>query len=439
MTLRLRLTLFYTLLVALVLAASGLGLYLLLARSLHRSLDASLREAADLLNALVQNEDGTPSLKPEHEETTLKLPADLVAMIIDSAGRKVDQLGRSPSGPVVSPLGFSNWEDWRIYAQPISGGRLLTLRRRDGVMESLRRFTKSFLFLAPVAVALAFLLGYSLAGRALAPVGKLTSAAHDLASRHAWRERLPEPERQDELWRLAQGTNSLLAALEQVIESERRFTADAAHELRTPLTALRGRLEKALEEAPDKRTATALGKALEASDDIFGLVEKLLMLARAEAGQGLTPERLAVDEVAFENAESLRPLFYAKGLALELELPEAPAWVKGDRIALGLAVHNLLENALKFTSQGKVIVRVEGSRTVVTLTVEDEGLGIPEGALSRLFDRFFQVDVRHRRTGSGLGLALVKTIATWHGGTVRAENRLEGGARFTFEIPASYI
>lgn len=434
-TLRLRLTLFYTLLVALVLTASGAGLYLLLARNLTANLDSSLLEASRLLSAFIENEDGKLSLQQEGEGVP-QLRADLAAAVLDARGKLTSSLGRVPAELPAPPAGFSTWQGWRVYAEPVSGNTLLTLRELEAVNAPLEGFVASFALLAPLAVLTAFALGYLLAGRALAPVDRLTRAAYDLARRRAWRERLPEPERRDELWRLAAASNALLGSLEEVIEGERRFTADASHELRTPLTVLRGRLESALEIAAGPKIRSALRKALSAADDLLTLIEKLLLLARTEVGQAAPAERVALDELAFEVAEALRPHFDEKGLALGLELPEAPAEVLGDSTALGLLVSNLLENAGKFTTQGQVTLRIERGQRV-RLTVEDSGPGIPEAALPHLFERFYQADVRHRRGGSGLGLAIVASIARWHGGRVSASNRPGGGARFLLELPAA--
>ncbi len=430
MTLRLRLTLFYTLLVALVLAASGLGLYLLLSRSLHAGLDRSLREAADLLGRLVEREDGTLAFDQDEQ-----LRAGLVALLLSPQGQRLDSLGRVPDELPTLSEGVSSWDDLRVLVQPLPEGSLVVLRDAEPVEDSLESFSESFFLLAPLAVLAAFVLGYALAAQALRPVDKLTRDAYSLAQRRAWRETLPEPEHKDELWRLARATNTLLGALAQVIEAERRFTADAAHELRTPLTVLRGRLEQALERAQDAKSRTGLEQARAASDDLLELTETLLLLARAEAGQGLDSQPVALDEVAFEVAEGLRPRFEEKGLTLTLELPDEPLRVLGDRVALGLVVRNLLDNALKFTAEGEVRLTVRRVSGQASLVVSDSGPGFPEAALPHLFERFYQADVAHRRTGSGLGLALARSLARWHGGDLEAENRLEGGACVTLCLP----
>ena len=433
MTLRLRLTLFYTLLVALVLGASGVGLHILLVRGLYRSLDENLQQAASLLSGFMEQEDGVPKLQPE-SEIVPQLSADLVAVLVGSNGQILDSLGRVPTPLPQIEAGLSTQAGWRVWSEPLQGVTLQTLQDTRSITESVRRFDFSFAVLAPLAVLLAFGLGYLFSGQALSPVRHMTDAALALATRRAWGERLPEPENQDELWRLSQATNTLLAALADVIESERRFTADAAHELRTPLTVLRGRLEQATEKTQGSSAQPSLKAALTASDDLLALVEKLLLLARTEAGQGFHREPVLLDEIALETSDLLRPLFAEKGLGLELSLSEE-VQVEGDRVTLGLLVRNLLENALKFTAAGQVGITVEAQGARARLYVCDSGPGIPERALGHLFDRFYQADVRYRQQGSGLGLALAQSIAVWHGGTLEAQNRLEGGAVFRLELP----
>jgi two-component system, OmpR family, sensor kinase len=433
MTLRLRLTLFYTLLVAVILAASGGALHFLLRRNLYQSLDSSLRESANLLSVLADNETGV--LKLSNEEGKLQLPTDLTALLFDQNGVLLSSLGRVLATQPPLKLDISTWDKWRLYGEKVQGATLVVLRDVEGVEESLRQFDSSFLLLSPLAVLLAFVLGYALAGRALSPVTSLTKAAYDLAQRRAWRETLPEPKQKDELWQLAKATNTLLGTLASVIETERRFTADAAHELRTPLTVLQGRLEQALERNRDIDLAPLLNKSKTALEELLSLVEKLLLLARTEAEQGLTKEAVDLGEVVFKTSEMLRPRFEEKRLQLKLGLPDAPILVQGDCVALTVLVRNLLENAYKFTERGEVNLTLRQKNQQVILIVEDTGAGIPEEALPHLFERFYQADVRHRRQGSGLGLALVQSITSWHGGSVVAENRDVGGSRFIVSLP----
>lgn len=434
MTLRLRLTLITTLVVALVLAASGIGLHLLLANRLQAGLDDSLRQAGGLLLTLVKQDEGQPQLHEEGERPP-SLRADLNALLVSDTGRVLDHLGSLPATLPRVVTGFSTQGDLRVYSEPVGSWAIITMRDLAGVSDSVARFDLSFALLSPVALLFAFGLAYGFARQALRPVDRLTRGALDLAERRAWRERLPTPARHDELWRLSQATNTLLGTLAEVIESERRFTADAAHELRTPLTVLQGRLQKALDLDDPVRVRDSLTKALAASRDLGGLVETLLSLARSDAGQNPPTERVAMNELARDVVERLRPRFLEKGLGLNLDLPTTEVPVLGDANTLDLAARNLLENALKFTLSGCVTLQLKIDGDTVSLAVLDSGPGVPEAALPHLFERFYQADVRHRRTGSGLGLALVESIVTWHGGQVRAGNRAEGGAHVGFSLP----
>ena len=173
MTLRLRLTLFYTLLVALVLAVSGVGLHILLARGLYRSLDESLQQAASLLSGFMEQENGTPQLQPE-SEIAPQLSSDLVAVLVGANGQILDSLGRVPTPPPQIVPGLSTQAGWRVWSEPIQGATLLTLQDTRSIAESVRRFDFSFLVLAPLAVLLAFGLGYLFSGQALTPVRQMT-------------------------------------------------------------------------------------------------------------------------------------------------------------------------------------------------------------------------------------------------------------------------
>jgi signal transduction histidine kinase len=316
----------------------------------------------------------------------------------------------------------------------VEGATLLAGRPLAGLEASLAALNRVLWVALPGALLLALGLGYFLVGRALSPVRLLTEAARERAEGRIWNRPLPQPPVRDELFTLSQAFNALLESLGQLIESERRFTQDAAHELRTPLTVLLGRLEQAQEKNQDPQVARALEQAHRSAQRLLALVEKLLHLAQAEAGQGLSREPVVLNRLVVEEAEDLRPLFEGRGLVLQVFLPEEPLEVRGDRLALGLALRNLLENALKFTATGEVRLALRKEGYEALLEVEDTGGGFPEEALPHLFERFYQAQVEHRRSGSGLGLALVAAIVRWHGGTVKAAN-IPQGARLEVRLP----
>ncbi|WP_018465955.1 sensor histidine kinase [Calidithermus timidus] len=432
MSLRLRLTLFYALLVAGVLLLAGISLRLGLERILQSELDQSLQAALILAEPWVNNDNGRLGLSQEGELPP-KLPADLALLLYGPRGL-VEALGPKPQPLPAARIGCFASGEWRFCGRGVEGAILLAGRPLAGLEASLEALNRVLWAIAPGALLLALGLGYFLVGRALGPVRLLTEAARERALGRIWNRPLPEPSVRDELFTLSQAFNALLKSLGELIESERRFTQDAAHELRTPLTVLLGRLEQAQEKNHDPQVARALEQAYRSAQRLLALVEKLLHLARAEAGQGLLRERVSLHRLVAEEVEDMRPLFEVKGLALHVLLPQEPLEVTGDRLALGLALRNLLENALKFTPSGEVRVRLRKEGEWALLEVEDTGGGFPEEALPHLFQRFYQARVEHRRSGSGLGLALVAAIVRWHGGRVEATNTAEG-ARMSLWLP----
>lgn len=435
MTLRLRLTLFYTLLVAAVLGIAGVSLHVLLHRRLHQGLDQSLTEASHLLTALMQNENGKPLLHDKGERIP-SLPPDLVAVLTDGNGTIHDSLGQVPRQLPEMGSGLTTWSHWRVLTTHTGPYILSVLRSTRGIDRSLARLDEGFLTVFPALLVAAFLLGYAFTKRALAPVDRLTRGALDVARRRAWHERLPEPKATDELWRLSRATNSLLGALADVIETERRFTSNAAHELRTPLTTLRGRLDQARERASSPESLRAIAGASRASDGLVDLVDSLLLLGRTEAGHDLTVAVVTLDEVVADVAEAMRPRFEAKRIALGVDIIGGPIAVEADRNALASLLRNVLDNALKFTGAGEVAVRAERRRGCITVDVTDTGPGVALGAAAHVFERFFRGRAERPISGHGLGLAIVKTIADWHGWSVELSNVAGGGARFRLAIPA---
>jgi len=196
-------------------------------------------------------------------------------------------------------------------------------------------------------------------------------------------------------------------------------------------------LERWADREPEIR-AESLRAIVTESAALTALVAGMLVLSRAESGEAiaLEPVDLAATLLAVVEATCARA--DARGIALELAVPAAPAvLVSGDRGLLRQLFTNLVDNALKFSEHGTVAVTLEVPGETATVRVEDEGPGIEPGALAHVFDRFFRADAsRDRRVaGTGLGLAIVHSIARIHGGTVTAENRRAGGAAFLVELP----
>jgi signal transduction histidine kinase len=253
-------------------------------------------------------------------------------------------------------------------------------------------------------------------------------------------KRVTTTELTGEALEVAEALNSRLDAVASAEKEQQQFIADVSHELRTPLTVMRGSLEVVLEEdRPAEEYREAIGNALLEVRHLTRLSQNLLFLARGQAGR-VTLSFANVDLVKFlsEVTRDLLPAVTDKGLELSVDLPsESPrAFIDSDRMQQVL--HNLLENAIRYTNPGgKIRVSLASSPVEVRIDVSDNGIGIPEANLPFVFERFFRSD-RARRAypgGSGLGLSIVKWIIGAHKGRVEVKSRVGEGSTFSVVLP----
>ncbi len=229
--------------------------------------------------------------------------------------------------------------------------------------------------------------------------------------------------------------------LERLERVRRDFVANVSHELKTPLTSVRGYLETVRDdpELPLELRTRFLDKSIKNADRLAAIIGDLLALARAEGGaEGANAETLELDRLARSVVADASALAAEAGIQLELDAP-AVVHVKGDRVALSSALVNLVENAIKYSpSDTRVRVHVSRLMGMAKFTVEDQGPGISEQQLERIFERFYRVDEDRSRElgGTGLGLSIVRHVALAHRGQVRVESSLGAGSRFTLELPA---
>ena len=292
----------------------------------------------------------------------------------------------------------------------LARGTIVVGQSLDDRDEVLAGLIAAFAIGGPLAIALASLLGYALAGSAMRPVEAMRRRAA------AGDERLPLPAAHDEIRRLGETLNELLARLRGSIERERRFVADASHELRTPLAVLKTELEAALR---DPEPHPAISSAIEECDRLSQLAEDLLVLARSEEGElPVRPETLHVRELL----EGVRDRFADRatraGRAIVVE--DGDVTVTADPLRLRQALGNLVDNALRHGG-GDVVLRAAVDDGGVALEVSDGGAGFAPDIAERAFERFARGDRARTRGGTGLGLAIVRAIAEAHGGRATLE------------------
>ena len=245
--------------------------------------------------------------------------------------------------------------------------------------------------------------------------------------------------RDDEVGEMARTFNAMAEGLEQAEAQRRNLMADVAHELRTPLANIQGYVEAIRDgvvEADESTIDTLHQQVLH----LAHLIEDLRLLALAEAGAlRLDPQTGDIDDLARTSVEAIRPRAEAKGVALTMSAGTVPP-TKFDRERIGQVVANLLENAVRHTSEGgSVSVTTEVINRNVRVSVQDTGSGIPADELAHVFERFHRVDPSRTRAtgGAGLGLTIAKQLVEAHGGSIRVESILGEGSTFSFELPLS--
>jgi heavy metal sensor kinase len=290
----------------------------------------------------------------------------------------------------------------------------------------------------PLAVCAAAMGGYWLAGRALAPVARITEEARAITADrlHA---RLPVLNAKDELGRLATTFNEAFCRLENSFEQLRRFTADASHELRTPLAVMRSVGEVALRDPHGGASyPDAIGAMLEEVDRLTQLVQNLLTLARADSGRiVLARESFSLGELAEEAVSHLGVL--AEEKEQQVDVAVAPVTVVGDRAVLRQAVLNLLDNAIKYSPPaGWIRISVQERADRAVLEVADSGPGIPAEHHDKVFDRFYRIDASRSRAegGFGLGLAIARWAVEANGGRLEVGGHPGGGSVFRITLPS---
>lgn len=436
MGVRARITLAAASVVAVALALGAVGFQLVLRASLLQGLDAAAEQDAAALAAQVE-ERGADSLG--------ELDDERLVQVIDGSGAVVAASEEAPGSPVAArgDDGATITVDDEAYVVAVedadrdAGGDFAVIvgRSTESVEETLATVARLLAVSVPLLVGLVALTTWLVVSRALAPVERMRRQV-DAVTAATLGERLDEPSTDDEIARLARTLNGMLARLDSAQRTQRRFISDASHELKSPLATLRQYAEVARAH-PERVTEQELREVvLEEGGRLERLVQGMLVLARADEG-ALRPEPVDVDldDLLLDEARRVR------GTGLEVDTSGVRATrIRGDAGLLAQLVRNLVDNAARHARAGiAVAVSSDGRGAAASLTVDDDGDGIPPAERDRVFERFVRLDdARARDTGGGgLGLSIVREIAHAHGGEVLAEDAPSGGARLRVELPAA--
>jgi two-component system, OmpR family, sensor kinase len=459
---RRRLSLGLTGVVAGLLALAAVGGNWALARLVLGQLDAALVALAETEASALQTD---PAHVRVHEFAEGTAPPSFVRLdrfvqVVDQEGRVLARSANLGTVELPLPRGmlerlqageivFETFEDFgeepiRVVALPVHVSGATYAVQVSGSLDDAYRVLNAgrWLFLGLSLALLAGVAATSIAfaRRALRPIDLMVAQARRIGDSHLG-ERLPRPESQDELGRLADTLNAMLDRVERGVEIQRRFTADASHELRSPLSRLRAEIEITLRRP---RVASeyeeTLRSCLEEVERLSQLTEELLTLAHLDADEGPGRETPPVPLLPIVNDAVRRLGHQASRCAVQLRLDPsgAPLSVKVASTAVGLALTNVLDNAVKFSpAGGEVRVSVSTAEREALIVVTDSGPGVVLDELPRLFDRFNRGEAARANDapGFGLGLAISKTVIERQGGTISVDNPPGGGARFSIRLP----
>jgi two-component system, OmpR family, sensor histidine kinase MprB len=430
-TLRARLTLVAAGVVAVVVSLASTATYFLMRHELYAQVDRQLAHHAQSPHAGVPNfsefsGDYVAFVAADGSETGDRIPVDTQIVAVAAGGETHgffrNAQARLPSGESIIV---------RERVQPYAPGVAVVVARNINYIDhDLDRLRFILILVSLGGVLIAAAVGALVSGATLAPVRRLTAAAERIAETGEPSERVPEGGR-DELARLGASFNTMLASLEESLETQRRFVADASHELRTPLTSLQTNIDVLRGEAvldPEQRRRL-LDDLHRESQEMRTLIAGLLELARGGAQAEKTEFQL--DELVEYSLERARTRFPA--VSWDADRLE-PTVVDGYRERMERAVWNLLENAGKWSGDGG---SVEVSLAGGELRVRDHGPGFSEEDRPLVFDRFYRSAAARAMPGAGLGLAIVREVAEAHGGVVEAENAADGGAVLRMSLDGS--
>jgi signal transduction histidine kinase len=304
----------------------------------------------------------------------------------------------------------------------------------DQVARNVDALTERLAVGLPALVALVGVIAWVLVGRALRPVEAMRAEAERITGSTMHR-RVPEPPTNDEIGRLARTMNTMLDRLETAAAQQRRFVSDASHELRSPIAALRAGLEVARAKPGPAGWPTRVDSLLAEESRLESLLDDLLLLAAHDEHGTTAPPARSVNLIALAIEEGRRPR------RVPVHVVQTPAdnqaVVAGVQQQLARVLSNVVDNAARHADSG-VEISVFNDGDTVRVVVDDDGLGIHPADRERVFERFTRLDDGRARHdgGSGLGLAVVRSILTSHHGTIRIDDSPLGGARFVAELPA---
>lgn len=477
MSIRLRLTLLYSAILASTLLVFGVALYSIQAQDTFSSLKDDLRESSSRLSDSMMRldfvrppQDAVPSEPPpprpfgefSSEQAFQSLREREIVRILDADGSLVaSPFGREDDALPLSDEGLAALQDGRewyevatvadetmlIYSRPIlrdgeTSSIVQVARRLTERDRTLKSLATTLIGAGVITILVAFGAGWALSGLTLRPIHRITHTAQTIGDERDFTRRVAYTGPPDEVGRLASTFNEMLSRLQEAyqkmeaaLELQRNFVADVSHELRTPLTTLRGNLGLLYRSppAPPEEQEDILADMVDESDRLIRLVHDLLLLARADAGRALALEPLAVTPVLEETARQAHQIDLERQIVLNAA---DELMIRGDRDAFKQVILILLDNALKH-SDGDVTLKAGCDGGQVEIQVQDQGPGIPREKMELVFDRFYRGEDSAITPGFGLGLPIAKALVEGMNGAISIESEVGLGSSVILRFAAA--
>jgi heavy metal sensor kinase len=458
LSIRLRLTLWYLAIFAAAQVLFGVAMWLVLRQDLYSiadgALTAQIEDVTHFLKSQKKKNMNVLKLREEASEAYVGEHSGDFLQIYDEDGNwifRAPLLERTGFPPVAADLikkpALQDFElgnkPLRFLTQQIEvNGRAYAVQAglpTDQTIATLALFRRYLLMLAPLSLLAAASGGYWLSGKALSPVDAITRMARTIGGGNLG-DRLEKLTTGDELQRLSDTLNEMLARIEDAFLRVTQFTADASHELRTPISLIRAEAEISLRKSRgDAEYREALRHILLEAERTTSLIEELLSLARADSGrENLHLTALDLRSAVTETAAEWRQLVESRNLQFTQAIADCELPVLADRRAIQRLLAILLDNAVKYTpAPGAVDLRLETRNGNAVISVRDTGIGISEQDRSKIFERFYRVDKARSRElgGAGIGLAIADWIVQQHRGSIAVQSSIGNGSTFLVELP----
>lgn len=442
-TLRLKMTIWYSLSLLIVMGLVYVTIHIVLRETMTKNAESIVKAYSAQASSYIEAENGNVKL----DDNMQKAKEEVYFEIYDNSNQAVFANGVSAALSEIAPnfdktrvlsIDGVNWiiYDQKIAEDEVSIGWIRSVKSLKYIDDTLRNLLLIFLCLCPVFLAITLIIGYFLVRRTLQPIDKITTTAR-MIGRGDLSKRLNMKNTGDEIGRLSATFDEMIERLDTAFQAEQQFTSDASHELRTPVTVISAYAENALsDDATLEGYTHAMEIILKESRKMSSTISSLLMLTRGDQHRYQPNiEWIDLGQLVDDVAEEMETPAEQKGVSISV-LPHNSQFMMLDQTLITNLLLNILENAVKYSNpKGEVRVSLFEETDAVTLTIQDNGVGISKEDLPKVFNRFFRAEHTGDKEGTGLGLAIAKWIVELHHGEIHIDSTLTAGTTVKIHLP----